>query len=336
MPLADLLGQALVKERLTSMVESARVPQALLFVGPPGVGKALAAISLVQTLSCSERHEGDACGRCPSCIQIRRRNYPDLLIIKPEKRQIKIEQIRDLQEFVSYAPVVGERQTIIIEDAHLLNQHAANALLKTLEEPGAAVSFILLSHRHNLLPATVLSRCLMLPFISLSGPIIVQILAQQAAAEGLDQADLEAAAAWSGGSMEQAIFFLDAENLGWCRDFIERFSCLPGESPQNTLDLAEDVSNADFLEVIFSVLRSFLHDAMLGAQGVENPTPALSGGLDKVSSFADLGVQSLLSMRQQLLEIERDLAVNINLKLAFEAFFMKIAITSGETGLRGF
>ncbi|MEA3333164.1 MAG: DNA polymerase III subunit delta' [Pseudomonadota bacterium] len=324
MPLADLLGQTLVKERLTAMLESGRVPQALLFVGPQGVGKDLAALSLVQALSCPERQKGDACGHCPACIQVRRRLYPDLMIVEPEKRQIKIEQIRELQDFISYAPVVGERRVIIIRDAHLLNQPAANALLKTLEEPSAAVSFILLSHRHNLLPATVLSRCLMLPFISLSGPTIVQILAQLEPSGEFAHADLAEAAAWSGGSMERAIFFLDAENLGWSRDFVERFSSLPRNSLQTALDLAEELSQADFLEVIFFVLRNFLHDVMLCAQGVENSTPALSGWSDKVTAFAGLGVQPLLSIRRQLLAIERDLAVNINLKLAFEAFFMNI------------
>ena len=165
----------------------------------------------------------------------------------------------------------------------------------------------------------------MLPFISLSGATIVQILAQHEVAGALAQRDLEAAAAWSGGSMERAIFFLEVENLDWCRDFVKRFCGLPGNSLHLALDLAEEVSQVDFLEVVFFVLRSFLHDAMLYAQGVENPTLALSGWSDNVAVFAGLGVQPLLSMRQQLLAIERDLAVNINLKLAFEAFFMKIA-----------
>jgi len=248
------------------------------------------------------------------------------MIVEPEKRQIKIEQIRELQDFISYAPVVGDRRIIIIRDAHRLNQLAANALLKTLEEPNPAVSFILLSHRHNLLLATVLSRCLMLHFISLSGPIIVQILAQQAAAEGVAQADLEEAAAWSGGSMERAIFFLEPANIDWCRNFVERFSELPKKSMQAALALAEELSQTDNLEVVFFVLRSFLHDAILYAQEVENLTSTLSGWSDKVADFAGLGVQPLLSIRQQLLAIERDLAVNINLKLAFEAFFMKIAV----------
>ncbi len=330
MPLADLLGQELAKERLSFMVESGRVPPALLFVGPQGVGKALAALFFVQALSCPERHEGDACGHCPSCIQVQRQRYPDFLMVEPEKRQIKIEQVRELQDFISFAPVVGERRIVIIKDAHLLNQPAANALLKTLEEPCATVSFILLSHRHNLLPATVLSRCLMLPFVSLNGPTIVQILARQRVAGEVGEVAFEEAAAWSGGSMERAIFFLDDENLRWCRDFVGNFSRLPGNSLCAALDLAEAAGQYGSLEVLFFLLRSFLHDTMLYAQGLhaqgdENPSFSLSGWSDKVEAFANLGVQSLLLMRQQLMAIERGQAVNVNLKLAFEAFFMNIA-----------
>ena len=338
MPLADLLGQDLARERLFFIVESGRVPPALLFVGSQGVGKALAALFFVQALNCLERQKGDACGFCPSCIQVQRQLYPDLLMIEPEKRQIKIEQIRELQDFISFAPVVGERRVVIIKDAHLLNKPAANALLKTLEEPCAKVSFILLSHRHNLLPATVLSRCLMLPFVLLTGPTIVQILARKRIVGEIGEVDLKEAAAWSGGSMERALFFLDPENLRWCRDFMESFSALPGNSLRAALDLAEEASQTESLEVICFVLRSFLHDTMLYAQGVENTSLSLSGWSDKVAAFASSGVQPLLSMRQQLLAIERGQAVNINLKLAFEAFFMNIAtgqllsFTSGRTG----
>ncbi len=335
MPLTDLLGQDLAKERLLSMVASGRMSQALLFVGPQGVGKALAARVLVEALNCHSRQKGDACGRCPSCIQVSRQLYPDLLLVAPEKRQIKIEQIREIQDFISYAPVVGERRTVIIQDAHFLNQIAANALLKTLEEPSSTVFFILLSHRHNLLPATVLSRCLVLPFVSLSGPTVVQILARQEVAAGVAEVELRGAAAWSGGSMERALFFLEGENLSWGQDFVGRFSSLPGNSLCTALDLAEEAAQSEALEVLFFILRSFMHDTLLYAQGLENQASAFSGWRVNAVSFAKLGAPSLLLMRQQLLEIERGQAVNVNLKLAFEAFFTYIAtgICSGQSSV---
>ena len=215
---------------------------------------------------------------------------------------------------------------VIIQDAHLLNQTAANALLKTLEEPSATVSFILLSHRHNLLPATVLSRCLILSFVSLSGPTIVQILARQEIASGVAEAELEEAAAWSGGSMERALFFLDEENLRWGQNFVTHLSALPGNSLRTALDLAEEAAQSDALETLFFVLRSFLHDTLLYAQGLENQTSAFSGWRELVPSFAKIGILPILAMRQELLEIERGQVVNVNLKLAFEAFFTSIVI----------
>ncbi|MBN2809711.1 MAG: DNA polymerase III subunit delta' [Deltaproteobacteria bacterium] len=339
MPLADLLGQDLVRERLSLIVRSDRLPPALLFVGPPGVGKASAALLLVEALNCPEKVNGDACGHCPSCLQIRRQRYPDLLLVEPEKRQIKIDQIREIQEFISFVPMVGARRIVIIKDAHLLNQTAANALLKTLEEPAATVSFILLSHCHNLLPATVLSRCLVLPFVALSGAIIMQILARQRGAGEVAEVPLEEAAAWSGGSMERARFFLEVENLRWGKALVERFASLPGRSLLQALDLAEEVSVSESLEVVFFVLHNFLHDSLLFAQGLQ-PVPelniagagpaaaavcAVAGWSDQAGSFAALGIAQLLAIRQQILDIERGQAVNINLKLAFEALFSGVA-----------
>lgn len=304
MPLADLLGQDLAQERLSSIVKSGRLPPALLFVGPQGVGKASAALFFAEALSCPENQGGDACGHCPSCIQVRRQLYPDLLLVEPEKRQIKIDQIRQLQEFISFTPVVGERRIVIIKDAHLLNQIAANALLKTLEEPTATASFILLSHRHNLLPATVLSRCLVLPFVSLSGPTIVRVLGQLKVAGEVAEVNLEEAAAWSGGSMERALFFLDSENLGWAQDFVGRFSSLPGNSFKVALDLAEEAGQSDDSEIIFFLLRSFLHDTLLYAQRLQverfggedkkNTTISLSGWSGLVAVFAKIGIDQHL------------------------------------------
>lgn len=333
MPLADLAGQNLARERLLNMVVRARVPQTMLFVGPEGVGKSLAALLFAQLLSCRSRIDGDACGNCPSCIQVKRKIYPDLMIVAAEKQQIKIEQVSAIREFISFAPLVGERRIVIIEDAHKLNQTSANALLKTLEEPSPTVLFILLSHRHNLLLATILSRCLLLPFVSLQKAVVVEILQRLELAEEygeIGEAEIIDAAAWSGGSMGRALFFLGEGNLAWCRDFIGKFSHLPEASLSAALDLAEVAAQFEEREVTFFILRSFLHDALSAAQGLglsreDDRQISSSEWSESVASFASLSESEILSIRQQLLAIERAQGVNVSLKLAFEAFFSAIA-----------
>jgi len=344
MPLADLLGQDLARDRMLNMVARSRVPQTLLFAGPQGVGKNLAAVLLAQALSCREPENGDACGRCPACIQIQRQLYPDLLHIAAENQQIKIKQVAEIQDFISYSPLVGEHRIVIIEDAHKLNLTAANALLKTLEEPAPAVIFILLSHRHHLLLATILSRCLRLQFVSLPQSAVVEILQrlQDPVGDGvvLSADAIRAAAAWSGGSMGRARFFLDAENLIWGREFIGKFSRLPKATILAALDLAEVTAQFEEREMVFFLLRSFLHDALLSAQGIgtkrESEVQISSADWSAdVELFAALGEAEILAVRQRLLGLEQAQGINVNIKLAFEAFFT--AIISGTAGSnRGF
>jgi DNA polymerase III delta' subunit len=315
------------------MIERSRVPQTLLFAGPEGVGKNLAAILFAQALSCREPNNGDACGDCPACIQVRRKIYPDLLLVAAEKQQIKIDQVSKIQEFISFSPLVGKHRIVIIQDAHKLNLTAANALLKTLEEPTPEVIFILLSHRHNLLLPTILSRCLMLSFVSLPAAAVAAILKRLELDEeygNIGESEIAEAAAWSGGSMGRALFFLVAENLSWCRDFIAKFSRLPQATLLIALDLSEAVVEFNEFEAVFFILRSFLHDTLLTVQGVDLrgaaelkiASPVWHAG---VTAFASLGEVKILAIRQRLLEIERARGINVNLKLAFDALFTAIA-----------
>jgi DNA polymerase III delta' subunit len=339
MPLAELVGQDLARERLLRLAQSGRVPSTLLFTGPPGVGKALAARAFVQRLNCRRPVDDDACGSCPTCIQIARGRFPDLFRVLPDGIQIKIEQVSAIQEFIGFAPLTGAYRTVIIEEAHRLNGSAANALLKTLEEPPEQVLFILLTHRHNLLPETVLSRCLLLPFAFLKSSEVARILKQRPVPESaeLDEAALETAAAWSGGSLERALFFLDPDNLQWGREFISAFAALPGAGPARALDLAQEAAGREDREVVFYLLKLFLHQALLASRGSED---AEGGGFpavweDEIGRFAGLGPERLLQWHRRLLTVEEGQRVNLNLQLAFEAFFLTVAGRPGRNQAPG-
>jgi DNA polymerase-3 subunit delta' len=327
MPLAELSGQELARQRLLHLAASGRVPPGLLFVGPQGVGKRLAARAFVQALNCKSGSGGDACGRCPTCVQIARNSFPDLLIVEPDGAQIKIEQVRRIQEFVSFAPLVGVRRVVVIEEAHRLNLSAANALLKTLEEPSVAVSFILLSHRHNLLPETVLSRCLQLPFVFLRVDDIARILAaRESDRDAAAKVDYREAAIWSGGSMERAGFFLKPENLTWGREFVAAFAALPGSSPVAALDLAEACAGCEDREMLFYLMSCFLHDALLvSREAAGDDISAARAWSDRLDAFAAVGSEGLRRWQERLLAIEDGFYININLRIALEALFLEIS-----------
>ena len=192
----QVLGHGQQKAELRTMLREERLPHALLFSGPEGVGKKMLAHVLATTLLCGQGES--ACGSCSSCRLMRLGDsHPDYYELMPEKRGkgqavIRIEQIRELQREASRAPVMSGRRVLLIDDADRMNEAAANSLLKTLEEPVGNVTFILVTSARSALLDTILSRCMPFSFGMLSREHIAQILQARGAVEteALELADL--------------------------------------------------------------------------------------------------------------------------------------------------
>lgn len=139
-------------------------PAALVIEASRGSGKRLLAEHLAQDRLCGEPlASGLACGRCQQCLLLAADSHPDLFVLKPvDSRVIKVDQIRALADFAYTRPQVAQRKLAILDTADALNPQAANALLKTLEEPGADVMLVLLCEQRSHLLPTVRSRCQML------------------------------------------------------------------------------------------------------------------------------------------------------------------------------
>jgi DNA polymerase-3 subunit delta' len=157
-----------------TLAEGTRWPHALLIAGPQGLGKRLLALHLAQALLCeAPRSDGRACGTCVGCRLVERRSHPDLRLIEPVVYDedgnatpvdaITVEPIRDLIEFALLSSHRGGAKVAVVVPADALNAAAANALLKTLEEPPPRTYLLLVSHRPGRLPATIVSRCRRLP-----------------------------------------------------------------------------------------------------------------------------------------------------------------------------
>ncbi|MDA8362043.1 MAG: DNA polymerase III subunit delta' [Gammaproteobacteria bacterium] len=140
------------------LAASPRLGHALLLAGPPGVGKTRFAAALGQRLLCAA---GTACGRCHSCRLLAADNHPDLARCGPVagKTEIPIDDVRELTAFLTLASHLGHGRVVIIEEAERLSRAAANALLKSLEEPPAGTHLLLISHAPGRLLPTVRSRC---------------------------------------------------------------------------------------------------------------------------------------------------------------------------------
>ncbi len=148
-------------EQLGAYVDSNRVPHALILAGQQGTGKSLLANRFAQQLLCEAPSLDKACNTCRACHLFQVGTHPDFIEITPEEegKGISVDRIRALGQILSLKSQYPGYRVALINPAHALNRNAANALLKTLEEPGDNTVILLVTHRASALPATILSRC---------------------------------------------------------------------------------------------------------------------------------------------------------------------------------
>jgi len=153
-------GQSKAVILLERSIQVGRLSHAYLFVGPPLVGKMSLAINLAQAVNCEAKNP--PCGECAPCRRIASGKHADIQIIglsSAERREISIEQIREMRTSASLPPYEGKQKVFIIDKADLLSHEASNSLLKTLEEPSPRILLLLLTAREQHLLPTIVSRC---------------------------------------------------------------------------------------------------------------------------------------------------------------------------------
>lgn len=138
-----------------------RHAHAYLLHGPAGIGKRALAERLMARLLCQQPAGDDACGQCKSCFLLAAGTHPDNYVLEPEEvdKAIRVDQVRDLVDFVVQTAQLGGRKVVLLEPAESMNLNAANALLKSLEEPSGDTVLLLISHQPSRLLPTIKSRC---------------------------------------------------------------------------------------------------------------------------------------------------------------------------------
>jgi DNA polymerase-3 subunit delta' len=281
MALHDVKGQDRAVGALTAALAKRCVHHAWLFHGPEGVGKELAAVGLAQALTCPDR-PFEGCGACSSCRRVETRNHPDVTWVMPEEemvrrglagrsdfsatpsREIKIEQVRKLQERLAFRALEAPHKVAMLITAHAMNTNAQNALLKTLEEPPRDTVLILVSSAPDRLLPTIRSRCARAPF----GPLPEAFLAERVkAARTCDDATAAMVAAMAGGSLSRALAF-DPDTLAKRRSIIERFEALGPKDARGWLELAETLGEDRVTaEAALDVLQVWLRDVAVAQAG---------------------------------------------------------------------
>jgi DNA polymerase-3 subunit gamma/tau len=189
----QVVGQEHVLDVLAAALKRDAVGHAYLFSGPRGVGKTTTARLLAMAVNCEAAEPAERpCGTCESCVLVQTGRHPDVTELDAASNN-SVEDVRDLREKVRLASLRGGRRVWVLDEAHMLSRAAANALLKTLEEPPPGLVFVLATTEPEKLPATVLSRCQHFRFRRLTDAQIRGKLERLAAEAGVD-ADADALA----------------------------------------------------------------------------------------------------------------------------------------------
>lgn len=231
-----IYGQQRVREFLRASVASGHVTHAYLFTGPAGSNKTLAAYALAAALLC----EDGGCGSCPVCERVVQGKHPDVRTFSPEGAGgWLVEQMREIVGDVALAPIQASRTIYILDRVDLMGTSAANAFLKTLEEPPDYVAFVLLGRtRESVLP-TIVSRCSVVPFRHIPASEAAAILSQKTGATSeLAKIAIEAC----GGSITNAMAFLKSnERLAFRKSVLEVITSLRDADSWDVIKSAEEL-----------------------------------------------------------------------------------------------
>ena len=321
----SVLGHEQNKEFLQNFLQREARPHALLFCGAEGLGKKKLALEFAKTFLCLNGKGDDGCEAC-RLLNFADGNvsHPDFILVErlPEKRDLSIEQMRELAKQAAFAPVLSKNKICIVEDADRLTEAAANSFLKLLEEPPAGWLIILLASSEDKLLTTILSRVVKLRFNPLAVADVKKLLLERGVAEDAS----EVLARISEGSVGTALNLNEQNALEYRQTALSFLEALPLEFPMNYVTDRAWVVKYERAEAMLFVklLQLLLRDMLFIKTGVtvnlyncdvqENLT-ALSGG------WQPQGLKKALAATN---DAYKALASSVGVKLVMENLAMKI------------
>lgn len=317
-----IVGHEWATELLGNAVRSGRVSHAYLFLGPDGVGKSTLAAAFARALVC-ERGDGAPCGECPPCRRTMDGRYPDVQIISAEKNFIQIDQVRRLQSDAPIAPLEGRRKVFVIREIERATAPAANALLKTLEEPPPQVVLLLTSNRRDLVLPTVLSRCQIVGLRVLALRVVQDALVRRWSVPEEQAALL---ARLSGGRLGWAVAAA-TDTAAWQAraKYLDDLPVLTAQGQFERLNYAEALSRAgDGVETALGLWATWWRDLLLVQVGQADALLNIDRKAQVMQQAALYRPEQVQGALSDLVQTLHRLRSNVNARLALDVLLLRL------------
>ncbi|MDF0668126.1 MAG: DNA polymerase III subunit delta' [Nitrospira sp.] len=329
MPFTDITGHEQPISLLQASLRNGRLAHAYLFYGEARVGKLMTAVRLAQTLNCeqpAQTEAQDSCGHCRCCLQIAARTHPDYFVIEPDPKattpQIKIEQVREIEHQFVYRPLVGERKICLIDDADRLTIGAANALLKTLEEPPGHTLFILITSRLHALPITVRSRCQALRFTT---PARTQVEAALIVKRELPPADARFLAVFADGRIGEALTANMADVRARQQECLTLVKPESLKSSATILAASESFAKTDRGAETLAWLARWIRDLVIVIVDGDQDQILHLDQLTDLRRYAQRAdIDALLTLLNDIERTEQQATRHLNVQMALETTFFRL------------
>ena len=324
MAFSHIVGQKKAISVLQNALRHDRIPQAYLFAGYDGVGKKFTAMTLAKALNCRELSD-DSCDTCVSCRKIDGGNHPDVRLIEPDGQYIKIDQIRALQKDAGYKPFEGTRKVYIIDHAEVMRPEAANALLKTLEEPSTDCMIILVTANVYALLPTVISRCQFVRFVSLGIGTLTGLLEEK---KQLSSERARLIASLSEGCPGRALS-MDTEDALEKRDAVERLLTTISSDLQDVRILFEQaemlMADKNDVQEYLDIMLVWYRDMYLLHEQGDADLIANADAVSRLQQAAgQLSARHIQRLFETVYQTKMDLLRNANLQLSLEVMLFSL------------
>ena len=312
----DIIGHDKPKNLLRGILKHRNIPHAFLFCGQDGIGKKKTAQEMVKYLFCET---GTACGSCRPCMKLEKGIHPDLVLIESEE-SIGIDRSRLLRKEISEHPFESEKRAIIIDNAETLTTEAANALLKTLEEPPPFNHFFLITSAEQEVPLTIRSRCTRVFFPPLTTAQLKTYFLEKLSG-GEEQAELIARISY--GSIGCGLFWAQDENLETRRMLAQLIAGTKKGFVNASLITERVAKTRNGFQMYLAFLLSLFRDLSVGSCGGGAAMIINRDVADSVS-WQDINVSWVEETIKRIQKTMSIMRYNINRLVAFENLLFQV------------